>query len=108
MRTRLVVVVVAALAACGGKSDKPTVTCKIKDGLACEVRQPDDSAKYKVCWDFEATCKNGSTFKKDHACATVNGLIVTQAHWTIDNVTLTGECDEKVSEEIKNITSEKM
>ena len=108
MNQNLVGMAVAALAACGGGGgSKPTVTCEIKDGLACEVRQSDDKAKYQVCWDFEAKCKNGSTFKKDHACATVNGSIVTQAHWDTDHVTITGDCDAKVSEEIKNITSEK-
>ena len=104
--TRLLLITV--LAACGGGGGgKPTIKCAIKNGLDCEVTQPDADAKYKICWDFEAKCKNGSTFKKDRACATVNGSIVTRATWSLDNVTITGECDEKVSEEIKNVTSEK-
>ena len=104
--TRWLVVILVA-GACGGGGGKPTINCKIKNGLECEVTQPDENAAYKVCWDFEAKCKNGATFKKDKACARVNGSIMTRASWTMEHVTLTGECDEKVSEEIKNVTSEK-
>jgi hypothetical protein len=111
--------VVVSMVACGGgggggggkKEARPSVTCKIGSGpsVECEATQSDPDAKYKVCWTFTATCKNGETFVAENLCASVNGSIVTQARFTEDRYfKISGECDQKLSEKVSNVTIEKM
>lgn len=64
---------VLLLAACKGEEVNAKVNCKITNDIAveCVVHQDQGKSEIEVCWDFAASCPNGSTLKAERACQKV-------------------------------------
>lgn len=101
----LVATLVFASAACK-QEVAASVLCEIKQGpvVECTATETKGTAEFEVCWDYKATCENGSTLAAPKTCTKVKDGGSSKVSVEKDKLTITGACDGEVTGSVTNLT----